>query len=390
MTRRRRKICVVTGSRAEYGLLYWLLNDLQHHAGVTLQLVVTGMHLSSQFGLTVREIEADGFVPDAKVDMLVSSDTPAGIAKSIGLGTIGFAGVLEQLQPDMLVVLGDRFEIFAAAQAAMCARIPIAHIHGGELTEGLIDEAIRHAITKMSHLHFVAAEEYRNRVIQLGESPDRVWNVGALGVEAIRRTRLLSRVALSKAIGFDISQPYFLVTYHPVTLHHHGDGGGVRPLLKAFEAFPQHRIVLTGVNADTDNVGIREAIQSFARKHAQRVHATMSLGQQGYLSAMRYADAVVGNSSSGLIEAPSFRVPTVNIGDRQRGRVRAKTVIDVAADEGAIVAGINKALSPVFRAHLRRTVSPFGDGQSVARIAKILATHPLHDLLMKQFWDLPR
>lgn len=389
MTRRPRKICVVTGSRAEYGLLYWLLKDLQNHAGLTLQLVVTGMHLSSQFGLTVRNIEADGFVPDAKVDMLVSSDTPAGIAKSIGLGTIGFAGVLEQLQPDVLVVLGDRFEIFAAAQAAMCARIPIAHIHGGELTEGVIDEAIRHAITKMSHLHFVATEEYRNRVIQLGESPDRVWNVGALGVEAIRRAQLLSRLELSNAIGFDITRPYFLVTYHPVTLHHARNGEGVRPLLGALEAFPHHRILLTGVNADTDNVEIHDAIKAFAGKHAGRVYSTMSLGQQGYLSAMRYADVVVGNSSSGLIEAPSFRVPTVNIGDRQRGRVRAKTVIDVAADEGAIVSGIKKALSPLFRVRLRNMVSPFGDGKSAARITKILATHPLHDLLMKRFWDVP-
>ncbi len=387
MKRSSRKVCVVTGSRAEYGLLYWLLKDIQNKAGLTLQLVVTGMHLSPQFGLTVREIEADGFVPDAKIEMLISSDTPTAIAKSIGLGTIGFAGVLEQLQPDVLVVLGDRFEIFAAVQAAMCARIPIAHIHGGELTEGAIDDAVRHAITKMSHLHFVAAEEYRKRVIQLGESPTRVWNVGALGVEAIQRTKLMSRYALSKSVGFDLSRPYFLVTYHPVTLCSSTDSGRIHPLLRALETFPEHRILLTGVNADANNSEIQRSITAFASKHKQRVHSVLSLGQRRYLSAMSFADAVIGNSSSGLIEAPIFNVPTVNIGSRQRGRIRARTVIDVEETESAIIDGIRQAL-------LRRScLKGKGKGHLLKRgniaskIVGILMNQPLGNILTKRFWD---
>lgn len=388
MVRRVRKVCVVTGSRAEYGLLYWLLKEIQRDTRLTLQLAVTGMHLSPQFGLTVREIEADGFVPDAKVDMLLSSDTPSGIAKSIGLGVIGFAGAFEQLQPDLLVVLGDRFEVFAAVQAALCARTPIAHIHGGELTEGAIDDALRHAITKMSHLHFVAAEEYRKRVIQLGESPKRVWNVGALGVEAIERMKVLSRSTLSKSVGFDLSGPYFLVTYHPVTLSTIGPGRGIEPLLTALEAFPGHRILITGVNADANNSEIQRSVAAFCSRYAGRVHSVISLGQQRYLSAMSYADAVIGNSSSGLIEAPVLNVPTVNIGDRQRGRMRALTIIDVPENEQAIIDGIRLALSKAVQLKVRRNGKRLGRGRVANRIVNILANQPLENILTKRFSDM--
>ncbi|WP_337996594.1 UDP-N-acetylglucosamine 2-epimerase [Oleispirillum naphthae] len=382
-----RTVCVVTGSRAEYGLLLPLLKGIAADTRLTLQLAVTGMHLSPEFGLTVRQIEADGFTPDARVDMLLASDTPAGVAKSLGLGVIGFADALDRLRPDLLVVLGDRFEILAAAQAAMILRIPIAHIHGGELTEGLIDEAIRHSLTKMSHLHFTAAEPYRQRVIQLGEAPERVWTVGAPGLDAIRLTPRLSRAELSESLGFDLAAPYFLVTYHPVTLD--AAGGGIAPLLAALAEFPGHRILFTGVNADPDNAPIREAISAFAAACPGRVHAAVSLGQKRYLGALAHADAVIGNSSSGILEAPSFRIPTVNIGDRQRGRLRAASVIDAGEDAATIASAIRHALSADFRAGLVDMQSPFGDGHASERMLETIATHPLEGLLMKRFQDMP-
>lgn len=388
MSKNSRKVCVVTGSRAEYGLLYWLLKEIQADPALQLQLVVTGMHLSPRFGMTIHQIEADGFVPDARVEMLLSSESAVGIAKSMGLGTIGFAEALDRLHPDILVVLGDRFEIFAAAQAAMLARVPIAHIHGGELTEGLVDEAIRHSLTKMSHLHFVATDEYRNRVIQLGESPQRVWTVGACGIDAIRRMRLLNRDELSVAIGFDVTSPYFVVTYHPVTLADDQAACGAGALFAALESFPEHKVVVTGVNADTGHGAVSREIEAFAAAHPGRVFSSVSLGQLRYLSALAHADAVIGNSSSGLIEAPALKVPTVNVGDRQRGRVRAASVIDVGDDQQEIVAGIARALTPGFRAAIRDAECPFGDGHSAEKIVKVLAEWPLQGLLIKQFHDL--
>jgi UDP-N-acetylglucosamine 2-epimerase (non-hydrolysing)/GDP/UDP-N,N'-diacetylbacillosamine 2-epimerase (hydrolysing) len=336
--------------------------------------------------MTVQQIEADGFKPDACVDMLVSSDTSIGIAKSIGLGVIGFADAFSYLKPDLLVILGDRFEILAAAQAAMVSRIPIAHIHGGELTEGLIDDAIRHSLTKMSHLHFVTAERYKDRVIQLGERPDRVWNVGAPGLDAIARLPLLDSKALSDSIGFDLTKPYFLVTYHPTTLsdqtHNAADA-----LFDALLAFPDHNILVTGVNADTGNSAIRNVIQAHSMANPGKIFSVVSLGQLRYLSALSHANAVIGNSSSALIEAPSFKIPTVNIGDRQRGRIRASTVIDTPEDSASITKAIQKALSPAFQATLKNAVSPFGEGNASVQICEIIAEHPLNDILMKRFWD---
>lgn len=389
MADRKRKVCVVTGSRAEYGLLYWLLRGIQAEPGLQLQLVVTGMHLAPQFGMTVKQIEADGFIADAKVDMQLTGDTPKALTRSMGVGLIGFADVFESLQPDIVVVLGDRYEIFAAAQAAMVARIPIAHIHGGELTEGLIDEAIRHAITKMAHLHFVSAEAYRQRVIQLGEAADRVWNVGAPGLDAIRKLKLLDRAELSRHLEFDLTKPFFLVTYHPVTLAEDAEDEGAEALLGALETFADHQVLITGVNADTGHEGIRKRIAAFAAARPGRVLVRTSLGQLRYLSAMAHADAVIGNSSSGLIEAPALKVPTVNIGERQRGRLRSPSVIDVDAERDAIVGAIRQALGPEFRAKANAAASIFGDGSASENMVRILRDHPLQGILMKRFQDLP-
>jgi UDP-hydrolysing UDP-N-acetyl-D-glucosamine 2-epimerase len=388
MTDRKRKVCVVTGSRAEYGLLYWLLREIQAEPSLQLQLVVTGMHLAPQFGMTVQQIKADGFVPDAKVDMQLSGDTPKALTKSIGAGLIGFADAFDKLQPDIVVVLGDRFEIFAAAQAAMVARIPIAHIHGGELTEGSIDEAIRHAITKMSHLHFVSAEPYRRRVIQLGEDPDRVWNVGAPGLDTIRKLKILDRTELSRRLDFDLTKPFFLVTYHPVTLAAESVEEGAEALFAALEEFIDHNVIVTGVNADTGHEGIRRRIAGFAAAHPGRVLVRVSLGQRFYLSALAHADAVIGNSSSELIEAPALKIPAVNIGDRQRGRLRSPGVIDVEADRTAIAAAISKAVSREFREVAQSSASIFGDGHASEQIVRILRDHRLEGILMKRFWDL--
>lgn len=389
MADHKRKICVVTGSRAEYGLLYWLLRGIQAEPSLQLQLVVTGMHLSPQFGMTVNQIKADGFIADVKVDMQLTGDTPKALTRSMGVGLIGFADAFESLQPDIVVVLGDRYEIFAAAQAAMVARIPIAHIHGGELTEGLIDEAIRHAITKMAHLHFVSAEEYRKRVIQLGEAADRVWNVGAPGLDAIRKRALLDRAALSKELEFDVTRPFLLVTYHPVTLAADGDDSGAEALFGALETFTDHAVVITGVNADAGHVGIRKRIAAFVAAHPGRALARTSLGQLRYLSAMAHADAVVGNSSSGLIEAPALKVPTVNIGERQRGRLRAASVIDADTAMTPVVAAIKQALTVEFRRKTKAAASNFGDGTASEKMVRILRDHPLQGILMKRFQDMP-
>lgn len=381
-----RTVCVVTGSRAEYGLLSPLLKEIAADPRLTLQLAVTGMHLSPEFGLTVKQIEADGFTPDARVDMLLASDTTVGVAKSLGLGVIGFADALDRLRPDLLVILGDRFEILAAAQAAMILRIPIAHIHGGELTEGVVDEAIRHSLTKMSHLHFVAAEPYRQRVIQLGEAPERVWTVGAPGLDSIRLIPRMSRAELSASLGLDLTEPYFLVTYHPVTLN--AANSGIAPLLAALAEFPEHRLLVTGVNADPGNAPIRAAFEALAATHPDRVRTAVSLGQHRYLSALAHADAVIGNSSSGLLEAPSFRTPTVNVGDRQLGRLRAASVIDAAEDAAAVAAAIRRAISADFRAGLADMQSPFGDGHASERMLEIIANHPLEGILVKRFRDI--
>ncbi len=388
MTRARRRICVVTGSRAEYGLLRWLIQEVRDDPRLELQLAVTGMHLSPEFGLTFREIEADGFRIDERIEMLLSSDTPVGVAKGIGLGVIGFAEALARLRPDVLVVLGDRYEILAAAQAAMTARIPIAHLHGGESSEGAIDESIRHAITKMAHLHFVAAEPYRRRVIQLGEEPRRVFNYGAPGLDAIERLTLLGREALERSLSFELGATFFLVTYHPVTLAARPSDRALRGLLGALDRFPEARILFTKGNADAEGRVLNEMIDAYAVRHAGRVKVATSLGHLRYLSAVAGAAAVIGNSSSGIIEAPALGVPTVNVGDRQRGRLKARSVIDCAEGANAIRDAIRRALTPAFRAQARSARSLYGAGDASRRIKEKLRTIDLDGIVRKRFHSL--
>jgi len=314
-----RKICVITGTRAEYGLLRWVMQGIKDDPELTLQVIATGMHLSPEFGLTYREIEKDGFQIDRKVEMLTSSDTPVGIAKSMGLGLIGFAEALNELNPDLIVVLGDRFEIFAAVAAALVARMPVAHLHGGEITEGAFDEALRHSITKMSHLHFVAAEEYRQRVIQLGEQPERVFLVGGLGIDNIKRLKLLDRAELEASIDFQLGAKNLLITFHPVTLETSTAEDQMAELLAALAELKDTQLIFTMPNADTDGRALIKMVQQFVAEHPN-ARAYTSLGQLRYLSCAAQVDGVVGNSSSGLAEVPSFKKGTINIGDRQRGR----------------------------------------------------------------------
>lgn len=384
----KRKICIVTGTRAEYGLLYWLMKEIQEDPDLELQTIATGMHLSPEFGLTYQKIEEDGFSINEKVEMLLSSDTPVGTAKSVGLGVIGFADALARQKPDILVVLGDRFETFAAAQAAMIARIPIAHIHGGETTEGAIDEAMRHAITKMSHFHFTAAEPYRSRVIQLGETPERVMNYGAPGLDNIKKLKLLNRAFFEKAIDFRLGKLSFLVTYHPVTLSDTKPEKSFKELLNAIDQFPEATIIFTKANADTAGRIINHAIEKYVEKNSARARVFTSMGQLLYLSAIKNVDVIIGNSSSGIVEAPAFYKPTVNIGQRQQGRLKADSVIDCEEKGPAIVAAIRNGLSPEFKNILRNTKNPYGQGNVSLKIKKYLKKVSLKYILMKKFYDV--
>ena len=376
-----RKIAVFTGTRAEYGLLYWLLKDIQTDPDLELQLLVSAMHLSPEFGMTYQQIEADGFSITEKVEMLLSSDSAVGTAKSIGLGVIGFADALARMQPDVLIVLGDRFEALAVAQAAMILRIPIAHIHGGEITEGAYDDAIRHAITKLSLLHFTSTETHRSRVIQLGESPSRVYNVGAVGLDHLARSDLMSVSALATSLSFKLEQPYVLVTYHPVTLASEPAEEAFLNLLAALDEFTEMQVILTYPNADDGGRAIIPKLEAYAKRQSQRVLAIPSLGQLRYLSAVKHAAAVVGNSSSGIIEVPSFKVPTVNIGDRQRGRLAAKSVFSCAANTGSIVSTLSSALD----ADLSQVSNPYGKGNASGEILEQLKLADLTEV--KTFYD---
>ena len=382
----KRKICIITGTRAEYGLLYWLMKEVSADPDLQLQIIATGMHLSPEFGLTYQQIEADGFSIDAKVEMLLSSDSPVGIAKSMGLGVIGFADALDRLKPHILVVLGDRFEILAAAQAAMVARIPIAHIHGGEITEGAFDEAIRHTITKMAQWHFVAAEPYRKRVIQLGETSDRVFNFGAPGLDHLQRLEWMDRPSLEKSLAIKLDPPVILATYHPATLSQLKPIATINELLTALDEFPEATIIFTYPNADTGSRALIERLDQWVAANKCRARVFVSLGQQRYLSLMREADVIIGNSSSGLTEAPALKKATVNIGDRQKGRLKALSIIDTSEEKASIIAAINKALSEGFRAGLPVTKPLYGSGNVSHQIKDTLKASVLQT--QKSFFDI--
>ena len=383
----RRKICIITGTRADYGLLRWVMQGIKDDQYLTLQIIATGMHLSPEFGLTYREIENDGFQIDRKVEMLTSSDTSVGIAKSMGLGMIGFADALSELSPDLIVVLGDRFEIFSAVSAALVARIPVAHLHGGELTEGAFDDAFRHSITKMSHLHFVAAEEYRERVIQLGEQPDRVFLVGGLGIDNIKSLKLLDRAALEASLDFKLGPKNLLITFHPVTLETATAAEQMAELLGALAELEDTQLIFTMPNADTDGRQLIRMVEEFVTQHTNACAYT-SLGQLRYLSCIAHVDGVVGNSSSGLAEVPSLKKGTINIGERQRGRLQATSVINCDPTRKSILSSIGKLYTFEFQNELIKVKNPYGDGGASEKIVDTINNYTFDGIVKKSFYDL--
>lgn len=380
-----RKICFVTGSRADFGLLVWPMRAIQQTAGLKLQLIATGMHLSPEFGYTISHIRDEGFTVDDTVESLLSSDSGVGVAKSVGIGVIGFADAFARLQPDLVVVLGDRFETFAAAQAAMFMRLPMAHLFGGDVTEGAVDESTRHSISKMSHLHFTSNRDSTRRLMQLGENPARIHTIGSSGIDAIKRLKLMDRETVGREVGMPLGPRNMLVTFHPQTIE---AGQSVNALDELFAALsildPQWRLFFTLANADAEGRALNNRIKAFVASRPNAI-AVASLGQLRYISLMNQVDVVVGNSSSGVLEAPSLNVPSVDIGDRQKGRERASSVFNTPAERNAIVAAISKAAI-----HGRQpTVSPYGDGESSQRFADVIAAVPdFRELLRKGFYDL--
>ena len=383
-----KKICVVTGSRAEYGLLRWVLEGIKNDPDLMLQIVVTGMHLSPEFGLTFRSIVEDGFRINRKIEMMLSSDTAIGVTKSMGLGLIGFAEAFDELAPDLLIVLGDRYEIFSAVAAATMAGIPVAHLHGGELTEGALDESLRHSITKMSHLHFTAAESYRQRVIQLGEDPGRVFMVGGLGVDSIQRLHHLSRSELESLLNFKFGDKNLLVTFHPPTLENITAEVQMEELLSALDLQADKNIIFTYSNGDSKGRILIDMVKKFVASHPNS-RAYDSLGQLVYLSCLSQVDGVIGNSSSGLLEAPSLQIGAINIGNRQRGRLKAASVIDCEPKKTDILRAINQLYTPEFRKSLTDVINPYGDGGASKKIVDIVKSFPLEGIQKKVFYNLP-
>lgn len=385
-----KRIGIMTGTRAEYGLLKPLMQEINKDNDLELYLIVSGMHLSPEFGMTYKEIEEDGFQINAKVEMLLSSDSPVGISKSIGLGIIGFADGFQRADLDMLILLGDRYEALSAAICAMVMRIPIAHLHGGELTEGAIDEGIRHSITKMSYLHFTSTEEYRRRVIQLGENPERVFCVGAIGVENIKKINLMTKEELERSIHFEIDENTVIVTYHPVTLENNTVEEQFLNLLEVLDRNPKIRMIFTKANADTNGRIVNELIDKYAAQNSERACAFMSLGQKRYLSALKYCRIVIGNSSSGIIEAPSFGKPIINIGDRQKGRICADSVINCGYTQQEIQRAMETALTEEFENKARNCRNPYEKENTAANIISVIKDYLLNDKikLKKGFYDI--
>jgi|APSaa5957512535_1039671.scaffolds.fasta_scaffold04466_5 GDP/UDP-N,N'-diacetylbacillosamine 2-epimerase (hydrolysing) len=382
-----RKICVVSSTRADYGLLRNVMGLIKRDEGLQLQVIATGTHMSPEYDLTYREIEGDGFDIDQKIEILLSSDTSVALTKSMGLALISFSEVIDKIKPDLILVLGDRFEILAVVIAAMMARMPIAHISGGEITEGAYDDAIRHSITKMSHLHFVGANEYYDRVVQLGEQPTNIFQVGGMGVDNISKMSLLDRNDLEKSLGIKFFEKNLLITYHPVTLEKSTSAEDMQELLQALSGLDSTRLIFTMPNADTDSRVLFDMIKDFATKHSNAVVYT-SLGYLRYLSCIKYVDGVVGNSSSGLTEVPSFCKGTINVGDRQRGRLKAESVIDCATNKESILNAIKYLYSSDFQSSLSSVSNPYGNGGAAEKIVNVLKNHPLDSIVKKQFYDL--
>lgn len=385
----RKKISVLTATRAEYGLLKPIILALQSIDEFEVEVVVTGAHLSPEFGLTYQEIEKDNIKIGKKIEILMSSDTSVAISKSMGLAMISFAEYFDEKKPDALLVLGDRYEALAVCCVAMNAQIPIIHLYGGETTEGAIDEAVRHSITKMSYLHFTSTEQYRKRVIQLGEHPDRVFDVGAVGIENIKNMKLLSKEELQESIQFTLDKPYVVVTFHPVTLEKENAGEQFQEILSAFDRYQDFIFIFTKANADANGRIINKMIDEYVLKHGNAV-AFDSLGQLRYLSALKYADMVIGNSSSGLVEVPSFKIPTVNIGDRQKGRMQAETVINCQPVEQEVYEAMLRADSAEFRKKIKEVENPYGDGNTSAKIVEVLKQYFIGQEvdLKKKFYDI--
>lgn len=384
-----RKLCVVTGTRAEYGLLSRLMRMIKDSNQTHLQIIATNMHLSPKYGNTYQEIEKDGFIIDKKIPILKEGKDDANATlKSMAKALAGFADAYDELKPDMVVVLGDRYEILAATTAALIERIPIAHIHGGEITEGAYDDAIRHSITKMSHLHFVSTQDYRRRIIQLGEQPETVWYVGALGVENIKKLPLMSKAEIEESINFKLDWNTILVTYHPVTLGTHTAEHDIKEFVAALEKRKDLRIVFTMPNSDTGAQAIVDAINAFVANNSDRAVAYKSLGIKRYLSVMKYVGAVVGNSSSGLVEVPSFGIPTLNIGDRQKGRIAAESVYNCQTDTESILKGLDVIMSPGFIQKAKRIHNPYDKEGTAQKIFDVISTYPLEQLKQKHFYDI--
>ncbi|MDB3895031.1 UDP-N-acetylglucosamine 2-epimerase [Candidatus Pelagibacter sp.] len=384
---KKKKICIITGSRADYGLLYWLIKEVEANKNFELQLVVTGMHLSREFGYTYKVIEKD-FKIDKKIDMKLTSDSTIDISKSMSIAQVKFTKAYNRLNPDIIVVLGDRYEIFSAASAGMMAKIPIAHIHGGETTEGAVDEAIRHCITKMSQLHFTATEEYKNRVIQLGENPSRVFNVGGTGIENINRLKLLRKNDFENLINFKLNKKNILVTFHPVTLENNTSKYQFKELLDAIDDLEDTNIIFTKTNSDSNGKIINLMIDKYTKKNSQKSIAFISMGQLKYLSALKHVDLIIGNSSSGLLEAPSFKIGTINIGDRQKGRINAKSVVNCLPNKISINRAIKKVYSKKFQEDLKNIKNPYDNGYSSKKIAKVLKKKSFENILKKIFFDV--
>lgn len=382
-----RKICVVTSTRAEYGLLYWLLKEIEADSELKLQFIVTGMHLSPEFGLTYKEIEKE-FKIDKKIEILSSSHTSLDICAEMAIVYEKFAPALAELKPDILVLLGDRYEIFGVAGVASIMQIPIAHIHGGETTQGAFDEAFRHSITKMSHIHFAATNEYANRIIQLGEEPRRVFNVGGTSIENIKKLNLLSKEEFEKSIDFRLAKKNILITFHPVTLENSSAREQFSEILKALDGLEDTNFIFTKANSDTDGDVINKMIDEYVSENSQKAVAFASLGQLRYLSAIKFVDIVLGNSSSGLLEVPSFKKATINIGDRQKGRARASSVIDVRPVKEEILAAIKRAYSKEFEQTLKDTINPYDGGNPSKKMVKILKEIKLDGILKKKFYDI--